>query len=348
MVESSLVDTALRPRSQGVQTYLGVQYLRAFAAIAVVVFHAAQRYGVDLSPGARGVDVFFVISGFIMWTLTSARPRAPGAFLIDRIKRIVPSYWLATAAIIVAELIGAVQTTQNDIGVASVLKSLLFVPYVARGATEIWPILPPGWTLNYEMFFYAVFAAFLFTPVRVRLWGMTATFFFLIGVGAVFRPGDPILATYTNALIGHFLAGVWVAEAVRRGFTLPSAIAPLVVVGGTVALCLIPWHGLLVTLACGLASTAIVFGVVSIDRRDNTPGSGIAMFAGNASYSIYLWHGFAVSIVAKATAPLGLPIWVTIVLGVACGIGLGMIAFLAVEKPIRKRLSPAKAGRPRT
>ena len=342
MVETSPTDTRLGSSHPGVPTYLGVQYLRAFAAIAVVVFHAAQRSGVDFAQGARGVDVFFVISGFIMWTLTSSRPRSPGGFLLDRITRIVPLYWLATAAIIMAEILGVVSNTQNDLSPLSVLKSLFFVPYVAEGATEIWPILTPGWTLNYEMFFYAVFAAFLFAPARIRLWGLTITFVGLIALGSLLKPHDPIFATYTNALIGHFLAGIWIAVAVRKGMTLPPVVATLGVLAGTAALYFIPWGGTVVTLACGLASTAIVAGVVSMDLRGSLPSVASLLFSGNASYSIYLWHGFALSLVAKVAVVLGLPGWVTIVASTVGGIVCGMIVYLVIEKQVKNLLSRRK------
>lgn len=195
MVETSPTDVSSASRRPGVPTYVGVQYLRALAAIAVVVFHAAERYGVDFSQGARGVDVFFVISGFIMWTVTTGRPATPAGFLLDRVRRIVPLYWVATFVLIGATLLGVAPTGQNDLSLGSVLKSLLFIPYVGAGAVHAWPILGPGWTLNFEMFFYGVFALFLFAPARLRLLGLTATFSGLILLGVLLDPSAPVLKT---------------------------------------------------------------------------------------------------------------------------------------------------------
>lgn len=342
LVETSPTDLRSASRPTGVPTYIRVQYLRAWAAIAVVVFHAAQRHGVDFGQGARGVDVFFVISGFIMWTVTNGRPTTPAGFLFDRVRRIVPLYWLATGAIIFAGVVGVVPAGQNDISLASILKSLFFVPYVAAGATEIWPILVPGWTLNYEMFFYAVFAAFLFAPVRYRLMGLTTTFIALILLGLVLDPRGPILATYTDALIGHFVAGVWISEAVRRGFSLPPVLSWLAILCGALALYLIPWGGVWVTLGCGAASTALVAGVVSMDLRRKVRTIPILQFAGDASYSIYLWHGFALSVVDRVAAVVGLPPALAITAGVVGGVVAGMIVYLVLEAPLRRVLSRRK------
>jgi exopolysaccharide production protein ExoZ len=124
-----------------------IQILRAAAALGVLLDHAGRW--LDVAPivdiGAAGVDLFFVISGFIM-VYTSERlfgqTGAPQRFLARRIIRIVPLYWTLTAfAALVLFGFGP-----NTLG------SYLFIP------THRGPILTVGWTLNYEMMFYSLFA----------------------------------------------------------------------------------------------------------------------------------------------------------------------------------------------
>src|SRR5246127_1178159 len=83
-------------------TFRSIQYLRGIAAFAVVCFHAFQWTNVagltptDFPTGAAGVDVFFVISGFVMWVTTDRDPPKPLEFLRRRAVRILPPYWLFT------------------------------------------------------------------------------------------------------------------------------------------------------------------------------------------------------------------------------------------------------------
>lgn len=189
----------------------GVQYARAVAALSVLIFHAAQRSGLDFAIGARGVDLFFVISGFIMWTVSIERETTPSAFMIARVKRIVPLYWIATSFLVLGALLGAFPTLRQELSGSHVLQSLLFIPHVSPGSGEIWPVLVPGWTLNLEMFFYGLFAVSLVLTPAVRLAALSILFLALVAAGVVLRPENAIALTYTNPLILEFIAGVWLA-----------------------------------------------------------------------------------------------------------------------------------------
>ena len=120
--------------------------------------------------GQAGVDIFFVISGFIMWVTTHDRPTTPLRFMTNRIVRIVPLYWLITLA--VAAMAFAVPSLFRGVVLTPehVIKSLLFIPHYYPGMpTRVWPLLLPGWTLNYEMVFYLVFAIALLLPRRLMI-----------------------------------------------------------------------------------------------------------------------------------------------------------------------------------
>ena len=78
---------------------LSIQYLRGVAAIGVLIFHAADATGRSFRVGGSGVDIFFVISGLIMWTIGARRPLTPREFLLRRVIRVVPLYWFVTLAL---------------------------------------------------------------------------------------------------------------------------------------------------------------------------------------------------------------------------------------------------------
>ena len=187
-----------------------IQLLRAAAAIAVVFTHAITRLGYSF-PGAgahsyltgpngqflagdAGVDVFFVISGFIMYFVHHndfGVPGAPLEFLKKRISRIVPIYWLLTtlAVVIIIAVPNLMVTHNSRIGFSWIASSYLFLPIASRGST-ISPIIGVGWTLDYEMFFYLAFAGALFLPLRRGLLAIGALFVSAVGIGALVNPGS--------------------------------------------------------------------------------------------------------------------------------------------------------------
>jgi exopolysaccharide production protein ExoZ len=298
---------------------LSIQYLRAFAALAVVAFHSGRA----TILGQAGVDVFFVLSGFLMWAVT-AKAIGPLEFLHHRILRIVPLYWIATVAM--AATLGA--------PIADTFRSLMFDPY--RGsAGHLWPVLIQGWTLNYEMFFYAVFAATLFIPRRFRLIVLTAGLVGSSAAGLLFQPFNAVAETYTNPLLLEFLGGVWVAEACLHG-KLPAT-------GTAIALIVLGLAGFLISLfgvvpvtdrfiVWGIPSLLVVTGVITIEVRHGMPVIGPLRLLGDASYSIYLFHSFPVDTIARALA--GSSAVVVVAAIVFAGAGLGLTAFYVIEKPL--------------
>src|SRR5207248_11683851 len=73
-----------------------IQFLRAVSAVAVVVGHIDEIYQLEWRLGVADVDLFFVISGFIMWLVMRKSEATPTKFVKKRLLRIVPVYWLVT------------------------------------------------------------------------------------------------------------------------------------------------------------------------------------------------------------------------------------------------------------
>ncbi len=324
----------------------GIQYLRACAALAVVLFHAAEKTGHHFAIGAAGVDVFFVISGFIMWVISDRRPQSPGRLLAERIVRIVPVYWLATALMIAGAAIGLfpnlVLMSQH------ILASLFFIPVRSPSNGELWPVLVQGWTLNYEMFFYLVFAGSLFLRRNVRLLAVTLVFLMLVISGAASGSDNPLVLTYTRPIMLEFVVGMVIGELWLKGRIPAPGIGLALVLFATAGFAVLQVFRLPFSeYNCGPLAAALVAGTLSLEAAGRVRPLRVPAFLGNASYSIYLWHTFAISVVAKAAAILGLASGVAFVGAVAAGIVAGSIAYVLIEQPLVRLLRlPRVAPRP--
>ncbi|RJG46399.1 acyltransferase [Mesorhizobium sp. DCY119] len=311
----------------------GIQYLRAFAALAVVVFHAAERTGGHFAIGAAGVDVFFVVSGFIMWTLAQSRPVTPLQFLRERLERIAPVYWIATAVMVAGAFAGLFPNMKLTLG--HVLGSLFFIPHISPSNGEIWPVLVQGWTLNYEMFFYVVFACTLLLPTARRLPALAGLFILLTVIGLSLDSDNPLFRTYTNPAILEFLLGALIGTFWLEG-KIPSpasglALILLAVFGFVfVGVTYVGFH----PFVFGPLAVALVTGVLSLERAGMISDFRPLTWIGDASYSIYLWHTLAVSVVAKFAPALSLPAPLALVIAVIAGTGIGLVAYELLEKPI--------------
>lgn len=321
-----------RPAGQR-STLYGIQYLRAFAALAVVVFHAAERSGYAFAIGAAGVDVFFVISGFIMWVIVERRPVSPGRFLLDRIRRIVPVYWLATGLMVAGGLAGLFPNLVLTAG--HVLASVFFVPLPSPSSGGLWPVLVQGWTLNYEMFFYVVFAACLALPRRLLLPAMVLVFVGLVAIGFAVESSNPLIVAYTRPIILEFVAGMLIGRLWLAGW-IPNAFASLVLIAGALAgfaligILRLPFD----EWTCGPLACALVYGTAALETRGRVPRLKLPAVLGDASYSIYLWHTFAISVVAKAGMMLGLASWLVLLASFVIGTLVGLCGYYLIERPL--------------
>ncbi len=338
-----------------------VQYLRAVAALMIVVYHLAVPLGRMGYAGpwphwlAAGVDVFFVISGFIMWITTSAGHVSPRTFYYRRIVRIVPLYWIMTTVVVGVLLFypAAMQTAKFDLH--NILASYAFLPSVNPGTGLMEPVLVPGWTLNYEMFFYLLFGAALLLPVPARLAAMVGVLAGLGLYGAWAEPGSPVVAFYTSGIILEFAFGILVGWVFQRGLAAPAPVGWGLLVLGTAAIPLATAIGpdLPRVLIWGVPATAILVGALLLERRAAVPDIAVLRLLGDASYSIYLSHGIALAVVWRLWAMLGLAAlpalfaMAAMILAAAAGI----FVYLVLERPIvgltkRRRRQAAPVGRP--
>ena len=296
-----------------------LQSLRGMAAMLVVLFHLATiegNYGhgyrllSDIwTIGMSGVDLFFVISGFVMVTVTRGRFQSAGAgrrFLAHRITRIYPLYWFFSLLVLVVFLArpGMVKRSLQG-GEVDLIGSFLLLPQDGL------PLLMVGWTLIHEMYFYLVFALLLLFPERrlARLLGLWA--------GAVVCAGLllPASAGATLRLVTHpltleFIAGCLAALLIHRGITRfgwpclgTGVMAWLAGYALHVHLGLghEPSHWMRVLLF-GLPAALVVYGLVALETARKTILPVWAARLGDASYSLYLSHVLVMGALARIGA----------------------------------------------
>lgn len=305
----------------------GVQYLRAVAAVSVLLFHAALGAGGHDALGTGGVDIFFVISGFLMFGIASTSPPV-GKFVRDRLTRIVPAYWIVTGIVVTLQLIGLTEHSRFDF--EHVVKSLLFFPSLDDARGKIYPLLIVGWTLNYEMFFYLIVAGLLFVPARARLACLVAVLAACIGFGMIWGEGSVPAAFYGNPIILEFAFGALLSELWRRGtFDLGGWLA--IVIGGL--LMISPQPSVLPRfIGYGIPAAMIVGGVLSLERQQRIRRYFWPALLGNASYSIYLWHMFFVAATYRLFGETP-PAFALAMLG---GVALGLVSYFIIEKPLAR------------
>jgi exopolysaccharide production protein ExoZ len=266
----------------------GLQYLRAIAATMVAIFHTAPQIPayesyLQCPRLAGGVDVFFVISGLIM--AVTAQRLSAREFIVRRLMRIVPLYWLLTTLLVVVVLLAPQLFHSTVLTPASYVQSLLFVPFRNPDHHGDWmPLLVPGWTLNYEMFFYGIFALVLWLG-RERLALLTG-----LVLGSLVAAGLAYPGFYTSPMLLEFWLGILMARTCRN-VRLPVPACMALIVAGFAALMstdLVP--------ARAIAAAAIVLGALVWERSGTLPLVRTGVALGDASYSIYLTHIFSLGL----------------------------------------------------
>jgi exopolysaccharide production protein ExoZ len=331
--------------------FLSIQALRGVAAILVTIFHAGLRPDPTESTfrlGNAGVDIFFVISGFVMWTVVSRRPVTPATFLMHRAIRLIPLYWLATLLIVGAACVFPAEFPHLVLTPSHVLLSLGFIPHQAPGSGRIGPVLGQGWTLNFEIFFYLLFAAALALPARRRLPAIGAA---LVGATVLgffaATPAAPVTSLLSPLLI-EFLFGLGLAWLYGRGAAPPAWLGWGAAALG-VGLLLFAAPGASDDLArlveYGMPAALIVGGMVGVEMAGGLLVPKLARLLGDASYSIYLTHTFMISLVGKL-APPHWPAAVFMAVATPVAIAGGVGVYVVVERPLLGAMRRLTRGRP--
>jgi exopolysaccharide production protein ExoZ len=300
------------------QKYRSIQVLRAVAACSVVVSHTYEPVR-QAAYGAAGVDLFFVISGFIMANLATGQ--TAGQFARDRFSRIYPMWWIASLPWLLLVWRGPF----------CVLSTLTLWPIY--GDAHYLPVLKVGWTLCLELLFYVGMTV----AMAGRPWMPLAAYaLFLLGALTL---STPLLHFVGSPMALEFLMGVAVARLPRRRIFgmfillgLVLSMTPTVL--GDLQSSLRPEWALRRAFEWGCPAALVVWGGLSLEPLFEHRLFQVPVTIGDASYSIYLFHPII---------SYGFDMFWAARLALALGTGLAM--YMLVEKRImaaRKR----KAFRP--
>ena len=330
------------------QTYRGLQVLRIVAAVLVLVthssFYASERLlhtTVFWRRGACGVDLFFVLSGFVM-VVSSARlqgePQGWKIFAERRIVRIVPMYWLATTVKLAALLFTAGLVLHAQFSIPKTLASYFFLPSLNSDG-ELLPLLAVGWTLNFEMFFYLLFTLALL--VRANLYWFLGIALGLLATGAAFRHQDwPPPSFYLHTIALEFFLGMLIARETLRGRRLQRRLALFFLAAGFFLL-LGPWElwptGPQVIVQ-GLPAALILWSLASLE-----PGlprlPRWLLYLADSSYVIYLFHPLVAPLAPVVLAKAHLPyVALSVICSVSLALAAGCLVHAYVEVPVNNFL----------
>ncbi|WP_193227710.1 acyltransferase family protein [Aureimonas psammosilenae] len=331
---------------------LNVQYLRGIAAMMVVLFHVGDGTG-RLGPGAvlpsfgwgqAGVDIFFAISGFIIWTATREGNGGPADFVLKRLIRVAPLYWLLTVLLAGVALVLPGLLSSTVLRGDHLLASLLFVAYPHPTLGALNPLLFVGWTLNYEMAFYALFALGLFLPLEHRFKAIAGALLALSSIGILLRP-QGIAGFYTDPILMEFACGLAIGAAYTRGIRLPLGVSGLMILVGTLGVVSSGAHPDPRWLVAGIPAAMIVAGAVFLHRAKGSASLPLLKLLGDASYSIYLTHLFTIPVVQvawKKVGPeaVGSAAIAYMSLAILASALVGILCHFALERPLARLCHP--------
>lgn len=324
-----------------------VQALRFVAAAMVVIQHVTDQLTIHPLPGMTpyvdptgikwwdGADVFFVISGFIMYFLTHDRFGKKGyskAFLKLRLMRVVPLYWVFTTVMLLVVWTSRDSVVHADTSPIYVASSYFFVP-MGRLDGMVVPLLLPGWTINHELFFYAMFAVALLAPRAIALAGMVGFSLILVWLNPFLPAGA--LRFWSDPMLLEFIAGVGLGVLFVEGVRAPYLVSAAAILLAIVLFSVLPsaLNGPPQALVGGAPAFLLAAGVI---LAKPVPVWRPAVIMGDASYSLYLCHPFVIAGTAILWRKLHLPASAPLFgAGMFVGaLGISLIVYLGLERPL--------------
>jgi len=268
-----------------------IQVLRFFAAFSVMMVHLPV-----FEFGIWGVDIFFVISGFIMMYVTKNNEKF---FLLKRIFRIVPLYWILTLGVFVLAIFIPEVLNNTTANTAHLMKSLFFIPFDKNG-TGHFPILFLGWTLNFEVIFYFLFSLSLVFFKENRMIACSIFIIIFLVFNKVFSEKNFIFETYANDIFIEFIFGmvlfmIWKRYKNKISTNLTNHFMCLTIL--LVSIFILNYYNFSRSISYGLPS--LILAIYFLFFLNHLKFPKILISLGDASYCIYLLHPYVIQFFYK-------------------------------------------------
>ncbi len=336
-----------------------IQSLRGIAVLFVVFFHLfiiEQKYsGFDtflpdaLQFGMFGVDLFFVISGFVMVTVTRDKfqnPKQAFMFLYNRATRIYPLYWVYTILALTVFLIQPSWVNSSQGNQVDILSSFLLLP------SDKLPLVQVGWTLIHEIYFYLVyFLILIFLPEKFLVYAIGGWGALVVLLNLYPLSGSPFYNLVFNPLTIEFMGGCLLAVIYHRSGISKVSGRVLMLGAGIALLLAIAGHtvyqnvsgtlpaGWWRVLLYGLPSLFITYCAINAERTGFVFHSSLVQ-TGNASYSIYLSHLFTINVIGRIWAMFSIPPLFDNVIAISVALTsvllVGFLSYMLVENTLLK------------
>jgi exopolysaccharide production protein ExoZ len=326
---------------------INIQLLRGLAALTVAFYHAGYVIPGTIHTDFLGVPVFFVISGFIMTHITRA---SSDEFLLHRVIRIVPLYWLTTAfyaamVVVIYPVIG--KQSDNIVTIATLLSDLFFIPRLDSSGAIIYPVLSVGWTLNLEMYFYLLFAGALHIN-RCAAPAIVALAVFAVWLSGLYFHLPSPLGFYAHDYVIYFPLGIgtYYAAQLLKQHALIGMIAAFAGAAALFGFATTGQHCMAL-----VAPPSIVLGAVLLERSGLVCRYRLTMALGASSYALYLCHPFLIGLLreaAKRAADFDMTAHLSAALmAVALSAGTAWLIFKWIEAPLLTHLRASVPKRPK-
>ena len=336
-----------------------IRALRGIAAIAIVFFHTWEmlitytegkgffhHFDKVWQHGAAGVDLFFIISGFIIVHSTRGKFNSlknGRIFLQKRAIRILPLYWIYSTIFLLLVLYP--DTLKRTLfSLQYTIFSFLLIPTVNPANGLDLPLLPQGWTLSYELYFYLIFALLLSQKERLLLPWITFVFVSSVCVGFFIDSENPLVTVLVNPLLLEFVMGCYLAYFIRSTSMKNRLCYGMLFIG---CVCMVltgifqpPINYRLISY--GIPCFFFMAGLVYLEKNQPVRFPHILLKLGDSSYSLYLSHIFVILVISTLLKTQTLP-WffnndgIVLITVIICLI-VGHISYIIFERKLFTRI----------